>query len=135
MTALASDRSTPRRDALDFGFVATVSTTFYAGALVCISTATGYALPGATATTLRCVGVCQTNLVSSAVTGADKVIVKRGCYRFGNSSAGDLIAAIDIGASCYVVDDQTVAKTSGTNTRSIAGVIRDVDAAGVWVEI
>ncbi len=26
-------------------------------------------------------------------------------------------------------------KTSATSTRSIAGVIRDVDSAGVWIEI
>jgi hypothetical protein len=40
-----------------------------------------------------------------------------------------------IGNDCYIVDDQTVAKTNGTATRSIAGKIRAVDAQGVWVEI
>jgi hypothetical protein len=33
-----------------------------------------------------------------------------------------------------VVDDQTVAKTNGSSSRSVAGIIRDVDADGVWVE-
>ncbi len=61
--------------------------------------------------------------------------MRRGCFRFANSAAADLIALADIGADCYVVDDQTVAKTSASNTRSIAGKVRDVDAAGVWVEI
>lgn len=41
--------------------------------------------------------------------------------------------AADIGSDCYIVDDQTVAKTNGTNTRSVAGKIMDVDAQGVWV--
>ncbi|MFB0515162.1 MAG: hypothetical protein ACETWG_00985, partial [Candidatus Neomarinimicrobiota bacterium] len=33
----------------------------------------------------------------------------------------------------YIVDDQTVAKTDGTGTRSPAGFIEDVDSNGVWV--
>ena len=43
-----------------------------------------------------------------------------------------LIKSIEM-AGCYVVDDETVAKTNGTNTRSRAGVVVDVDAQGVWV--
>jgi hypothetical protein len=34
-----------------------------------------------------------------------------------------------------VVDDQTVAKTNGSSTRSVAGIVRQVDSDGVWVEI
>jgi hypothetical protein len=32
------------------------------------------------------------------------------------------------------VDDQTVAKTDGSTTRSVAGIVRGVDTDGVWVE-
>jgi len=46
-----------------------------------------------------------------------------------------MIAAAEIGTYCYIVDDQTVAKTDGTATRSSAGKVFDVDAQGVWVEI
>ena len=53
----------------------------------------------------------------------------------GNSAAGDAITRAEIGDVCYIVDDETVAKTNGTSTRSAAGTIRDVDAQGVWVEI
>jgi hypothetical protein len=63
-----------------------------------------------------------------------KVRIRRGVLSFANSAAGDLITRADIGKSAYVVDDQTVAKTSGSATRSIAGIIRDVDAQGVWVQ-
>ena len=49
-------------------------------------------------------------------------------------SAVIFIAAADIGNNCYVVDDQTVAKTNGTNSRSVAGKVHDVDAIGVWVD-
>ena len=48
----------------------------------------------------------------------------------------DLIAQADAGSDCYIVDDQTVAKTSGTNTRSRAGIVLAVDAdGGVWVQV
>lgn len=40
-----------------------------------------------------------------------------------------------MGADCFIVDDQTVAKTNGTNTRSRAGIVAAVDADGVWVQI
>jgi hypothetical protein len=34
----------------------------------------------------------------------------------------------------FIVDDETVAKTNGSSTRSVAGICRGVDAQGVWVE-
>jgi hypothetical protein len=58
---------------------------------------------------------------------------KDGWFRFANSAAGDLITIADLGTDCYVVDNQTVAKTSGGATRSIAGKVRDIEAAGVWI--
>src|SRR5574337_369910 len=135
MTALAKDRNTPRRSAEDFGFQVKGATLIYAGALVCLNSS-GLAIPGATATGLKAAGVAQEHADNSA--GADsaiKIKVRRGCYRFANSASADLIALADIGADCYIVDDQTVAKTNGSSTRSVAGKIRDVDADGVWVEI
>ena len=53
---------------------------------------------------------------------------------FANSSAGDLITIADIGKACFIVDDQTVAKTDGTGTRSRAGIVDGIEASGgVWV--
>ena len=46
-----------------------------------------------------------------------------------------MITQAEIGDACYIVDDETVAKTSGGNTRSVAGEIVDVDDDGVWVDI
>jgi hypothetical protein len=134
MTALAKDRSTPARDGRDFAIPAAASKTFYAGAILCVSTATGYGTPGATATTLRGLGRVKAQVTSPASDGAVSVEYERGCFRYANSASGDLITRADIGATAYVVDDQTVAKTNGTNTRSAAGVIRDVDDLGVWIE-
>lgn len=135
MAALAADRNTPARDAKDFEFPVAASTKIFAGALVALN-ASGYATKGAVATTLKAVGVAQALADNSAgANAAINVKVRRGCFRFGNSTSTDLIALTEVGADCYIVDDQTVAKTNGSSTRSVAGKVRDVDADGVWVEI
>ena len=51
-----------------------------------------------------------------------------------DEESADAITLADVGSDCYIVDDQTVAKTNGTNTRSVAGKVFDVDADGVWVD-
>lgn len=135
MTALVADRNTPQRDSADFAFPVAAATKLWAGSLACLN-ASGYLIKGAVATTLKTVGVVQVTTDNTAgANGAVSAKVRRGCFRFANSSAGDLITLADVGALCYVVDDQTVAKTNGTSTRSVAGTIRDVDADGVWVDI
>ena len=135
MAALTKDRNTKSRAGVDFNDPAAAAKVFYVGAIVCLDAA-GNATPGATATTLKARGVVQENVDNSAGAAGDvSVPSRRGVFLLANSAAGDLIARADIGASCYIVDDQTVAKTNGTSTRSVAGIIRDVDTAGVWVEI
>lgn len=135
MAALTADRRTPFRTAEDFEFPVAASTLIYAGAIVCIN-ASSLATKGAASTTLKCVGVAQATADNSAgAASAIRVKVRRGCFRFANSASADAIALADVGADCYIVDDQTVAKTNGSASRSVAGKIRDVDADGVWVEI
>lgn len=133
MTALTSDRNTPRAagSVLSLPMAAVL---IYAGAIVCRN-ASGYATKGAVSTTLVGVGRANERVDNTAGAAGDKRInVEVDVFRFVNSADADAIAIADIGKPCYVVDDQTVAKTSGTNTRSIAGFVVDVDAQGVWVE-
>lgn len=106
----------------------------YAGTIACVD-ASGNVTKGATATTLKAIGVFdQAYDNTGGAAGAFTAEAKRGIYGpFANSSAGDLIAASDVGSTCYIVDDQTVAKTNGSATRSAAGVVHAVDTAGVWV--
>lgn len=133
--ALTKDRDTKRRDGVQFSHPIAAATVIFAGALVALNAA-GDAVPGSTSTTLKAVGVAQETVDnSSGAAGAVRVEVRRGLFRFGNSAAADAITRAEIGSNAYIVDDETVAKTSGTSTRSIAGVIRDVDSAGVWIEI
>lgn len=135
MTALTKDRNTKRREPTLNNDPVAASTKIYAGSLVCIN-ASGYAVPGSTSATLKARGVAQEQVDNSAGSaGALRVESRRGVFPFANSTSTDEITRADIGASAYIVDDQTVAKTSNSSARSVAGVIRDVDSDGVWIEI
>ena len=133
MTALAADRNTARSQGDDRSGPVAASTLIYAGAIA-MRNAAGYIVNGQTATGLVAVGRAEERVDNSAGSNGDvNVAYRSGIYHFANSSAGDLITFAEIGDLCYVVDDQTVAKTDGTSTRSKAGIIDDVDANGVWV--
>lgn len=135
MVALTDVRITPSRDGVIFNRPLAANAKIFEGSLVCLN-ATGFATRGATATTLKADGVAQKTVDNTGgADGAVSVETFKGVFRFANSAAGDLIARADIGNTAWIVDDQTVAKTNGTNTRSAAGTIVDVDAQGVWVRI
>lgn len=132
MTALTNDRNTPKleRDDVDEHPVQAGAIVF-AGSLAMLNAA-GFVIPGAEALGLTALGRAETRVVGD---GERRVKTRRGVLRFANSGGADTITRAEIGDPAYVVDDQTLAKTNGGNTRSPAGIIRDVDAQGVWVQI
>jgi hypothetical protein len=134
MAAATQARDTLKRLGNQLTLAMAASTRIFGGTIVCLN-ASGLAVPGSTSTTLKAVGQAEATADNSAgAASALSVNVERdGWYRFANSAAGDQIALADVGADCFIVDDQTVAKTNGGSTRSVAGVIRDVDAQGVWI--
>ncbi|MBL0949263.1 MAG: hypothetical protein IBJ08_00860 [Pseudomonas sp.] len=135
MVALTKDRNTVRRDGVQFNDPVAASTRIFAGALVCLNAA-GFAVPGSTSATLKARGRAEEQVDNrDGAAGALRIETRRGVFPFANSAAADEITRADIGNECFIVDDQTVAKTSATDTRSVAGIIRDLDDAGVWVEI
>lgn len=135
MAALTKERYITRRDGEGHSDPVAAATKIFAGAITVLNAA-GDAAPGSTATGLVPRGVAVATADNSGGSAGDiRVQTRPGVYRFGNSAAADLIARAEIGDDCYIVDDQTVAKTSATNTRSVAGKIVDVDADGVWVAI
>jgi hypothetical protein len=89
----------------------------------------------ADAATYRCVGIFNQNATGGAADGTVTAEVRTGCFPFSNSAAGDLITAADIGKPCYIVDDQTVAKTSLAETRAVAGAVNSIQGAAVWVDV
>lgn len=135
MTALTADRATPRQaDKQMHDYPMKAATRAYAGSIAVLSG--GWAAPGTTATGLVAVGVFDKAADNSAGANGDiNGRIRSGVYRFNNSASADLIAMSDVGSDCYIVDDNTVAKTNGSSTRSIAGKIVNVDSQGVWVAI
>lgn len=132
MAGLTYDRNTVSRVGHIYCIPAEATKTFYVGALLCVN-ANGYGVPGVTALNLRGIGRVMRQVISGPVAGEILVDYERGRFRYMNSISTDLITRAQIGQDCYVVDDQTVAKTNGGGTRSIAGIVDDVDSVGVWV--
>lgn len=137
MAALTAERNTPRlghAPGITLNIPAKAATTVYKGGLVMIDA--GYAAPGSTATGKIAAGRAAASVDNSAGAAGDlDVPVEPGVFRFGNSASSDAIAQADVGKACYIVDDQTVAKTDGTGTRSLAGIVIAVDSSGVFVEM
>lgn len=94
------------------------------------------AAKAADAATYVAAGVAQQSVTGGAANGDVTVLVDRSRpYCFKNSAAGDAITTADIGKAAYIVDDETVAKTSPNSTRAKAGAIEDVTSEGVFVSI
>lgn len=106
----------------------------FQGGMVQIA-ASGYAVAAAATAANIALGRAKASVDNTGgANGAASVEVERGVFRYDNSAGADLITRSEIGKLVYVVDDQTVAKTSDTGARPAAGICYDVDASGVWVE-
>ncbi|MEH3147266.1 MAG: hypothetical protein PGN34_18360 [Methylobacterium frigidaeris] len=135
MTALIADRSTRARSGTTREMPVKAGVLIYAGAIVALD-ANGMASPGITATGLTVLGRATGRADNrTGADGAKRVNVEKGVSCYVNSPGIHAVTNADIGKSCYVVDDCTVAKIDGSGTRSIAGKIFEVDATGVWVEM
>lgn len=108
------------------------STTIWQGSLVVMES--GLAVPGKVATGLIVLGIAQKTVVNAGADSAEKVVATRGVFKFFNYGS-DAVVAADLGKDCYIYDDQTVAKTSGSNARSIAGKVIRLDSDGVFVRV
>lgn len=133
--ALSAGRNTPTRDGKLLSVPVAASTVCYEGGIA-VSNATGYAEPGTTATGKTALGRFNQRVDNSAgADGALNVEIERGSFKFANS-ATDAVTQAELGKTIYIEDDQTVAKTDGTGTRSAAGKCLGIDTdGGVWVEI
>jgi hypothetical protein len=136
MTALTASRNTIRFEPdTPQRLPMAAAMLIYQGALVALN-ATGYVSKGVVATTLKQFGRAEETVDNSAgAAGAKDITVRPGIFRWANSAAADLITIAEIEIDCFIVDDQTVAKTNGTSTRSRAGKVVGVDASGVLVQM
>ena len=132
MTAATRPRNTPARDGTRFGRRVAAGARIQQGTIVAL--AAGLAAPATTALGLVADGRARSSVDNTGgAAGAVTIEVDKGTFLFASAAGGDLIGDGDIGHLAYLVDDQTVAKTDGGGTRSVAGKIMDVDASGVWV--
>jgi hypothetical protein len=134
MPAATTDRNTRQRAGLIRNFPVAASTKLLGGTIVALN-ASGLLVNPSASNALKSVGVVQqTHDNSAGLAGAISAEVHSGVWGpFDNSAAADAIALADVGADCWLVDNQTVAKTSASNTRSVAGKISHVSSEGVWV--
>lgn len=139
MTALAKNsprrriEAVPRVSPQDHPVKA--SEVLFEGAIACLDSS-GRLVKGTTATGLVAVGVMIEAVTGGTTDGEKYGKAQPGVYGpFANSASADLIAVDDIGADCYIVDDNTVALTSNSSARSKAGKIYDVTSEGVFVSI
>ena len=132
--ALTADRNTEMKDGELIGVPMAASAKVFAGGIT-VANASGYGAPGSTATGLTFLGRAEESVDnSSGANGAANVMVRRKkAFKWANS-ATDAVTQAELGKTCYIEDDQTVAKTDGTGARSACGTVVGVDSDGVWVE-
>lgn len=111
------------------------SVTIYKGAIL-VRNAAGFLKPGTGVAGEIAVGVACEDVVNAGAAGDKRTAFERGVFPFANSSAGDAIAdPLDCEKVVYIVDDQTVAKTDGSGTRSAAGKVERIEGGKVFVRI
>lgn len=135
MVATTHNRNTPSASGHRRGYPVAALALCLAGTIAVID-ADGMVQPGVTGLNLVAVGIFEAQVDNSdGADGEQTAEVVRGFARLENSAGADEITAADIGKACFIVDNQTVAKTDGADTRSIAGIVDAVDDVGVWVLI
>lgn len=129
---LARSRETLKRGGDRLSLPVLAAAIIHKGALVVLDGAA--CTNGRTATGLTALGVAESSVSNPDGDPDVRVDIRReGLFHFKNDAA-DPIALADLGNECFITDDETVSKTDGADTRSVAGVIRDVADGGVWIE-
>ena len=129
MTALTERKLITRRTGNLFNFPVAANAIIREGGLTVLDAT--FAKPGATALNLIGVGIARETVDNTGgANGAKTVTVEKGIYPFVNAGG---VTRAHIGSPAWIVDDQTVAHDSGSNTRSSFGRIVDVNGDGVWV--
>ena len=134
MVALSSERNTPRQLGDTRVQPVADAVLIFAGSLV-MRNASGFITKGTTATGAVAVGRAESTVDNSGGgAGAAQVEYRQGVFAFENAS-GDSVVQAGVGKLCFIVDDQTVAATNGTGTRSPAGIVEGIEGGRVWVRL
>lgn len=132
--ALTKDRMTPVRDGEVMSFAVAAGAQIFQGALVATNAA-GFLVAGSAATGLTYIGRADEHVDNSAGANGDEIVrVRRNKAFLWKNADADPVDQSLVGKTCYIVDDETVAATDATGTRSAAGTVLAVESDGVWVE-
>lgn len=85
-----------------------------------------------------CIGIWDNDAENPNAAGTVNGIAHRGKQFLVANSAVDPVTQADFGAPVYIEDNQTIAKTDGAGSRSLAGRFMGFDTqytGSVWVEI
>lgn len=134
MTATTTDRNTQYKDPYLVSVDLAAGVSVLAGTMAVIN-ADGFAQMAATADDLTYVGRFEESVDNSLGDDGDKSaqVRRKKLFQWANDAA-DPVTQVSLGQACYIVDNQTVAATDGTGTRSVAGTVLGIDSEGVWVE-
>lgn len=128
---LTEDRNTERHAANILDIPVESNTRIFAGSLVVVKP-NGFASMGYAATGLFYMGRAEEavdNTGGSA--GAVSVSVRTdGAFKWRNDGS---ISQAEMGNDVFVLNDESVTRTSNSNTRSIAGQVVGVESDGVWI--
>lgn len=131
MPAATKTRLTPTQIGQRIARPVATGATVFGGTLVALLLANGNAVPAGTPDSGNAIGVAESDATAGEIVNARRTV-----GLFDNSAAADEITAADIGSPCFIVDDQTVARTSDSGSRGIAGTVHGVTEDGdVWVEV
>jgi hypothetical protein len=129
--SLTAPIDTPERPGRTIVFPIAAATIIYAGSLVAVDAA-GNAVPATDAAGLRVKGRAEATVDNTLGLAGDQTIsVKRGVFQYANSGT-HAVSAADVGGTCYIEDEATVASSS-TN-KIAAGKVVSIDDSGVWVD-
>ncbi len=133
MTALTAAYDAKRKDGKLILYSVAASTKIYKGALVAVTTGTGYAAPAGDVSGTAFVGVAyETCDNSGGAAGARSVRVqKTGEYVYAKSGA----ALTDIGKTALAVDDNTVATAATTNNLAVGVAVGMTDSSHLVIRI
>lgn len=131
--ALIKDKGTLQKGGNLLVLALAAGAVIHGGAIVVIDG--GYANKATTKTGLKFAGIAEEAVDNTAgANGAKTVEVRRERLFFAKNSVGDAVAQADLFNQCYLEDDETVAKTNGGSTRSLAGRVMGIEPNGIWVE-
>lgn len=104
------------------------------GEMACLDTSTGKLVPGQASTTLIPLGYFEKTSTGDGTTEVVVDLFENLTLHYFDNDTVSAVVSSDKGSSCYVKDARTVSHSSAGSTRSVAGIVLDLDSVnGVGV--